>query len=60
LSEQSAFQFLNEYFKPIDRLFSKEVKGKEPFCETTGLGLKWLTRMEPYNDSLKKSDYKQP
>ncbi len=49
LSEQSSFQFLNEYFRPIDRLFSKELKGKESFCETTGLGLKWLIRMEEWD-----------
>jgi hypothetical protein len=49
LPEQSSFQFLNEYFRTIDRLFSKKVKGKESFCKTTGLGLKWLTRMEEWD-----------
>ena len=47
-SEQSSFQFLSEYFRPIDRLFSSEVIGRDAFSEATGLGPKWVDRMEEW------------
>lgn len=45
-SEQSSFRFISEYFRPIDRLFANEVIGKEAFCKETGLGMRWLGKME--------------
>ena len=47
-SEQSSFQLQSEYFRPIDRLLSSEVAGKEAFREVTGIGRKWLAKMEEW------------
>ena len=47
-SEQSSFQLQSEYFRPIDRLLSSEVTGKEAFREVTGIGRKWLAKMEEW------------
>jgi DNA-binding transcriptional MerR regulator len=47
-SEKSSFQFLSQYLRPIDRLLSTEITGKEAFRETTGLSPKWLDRMEEW------------
>ncbi len=44
-SEQSSFQFLSEYFRPLDQLFSGEVLGKQAFMTTTGISQKWLDKM---------------
>jgi len=48
LSEQSSFQFASEYFRPLDRLFTNEVAGKEVFRKATGLSRKWLATMEEW------------
>jgi DNA-binding transcriptional MerR regulator len=47
-SEQSSFQLQSEYFRPIDRLLSSEVAGKEAFRDATGIGRKWLRKMEEW------------
>ncbi len=47
-SERSAFRFLSEYFRPLDRLVVGEVTGKRAFMEATGLSEKWLDRMEKW------------
>jgi DNA-binding transcriptional MerR regulator len=47
-SEQSSFQLQSEYFRPIDKLLSREVTGKEAFRKATGIGRKWLTKMEEW------------
>ena len=49
LSEQSSFQFASEYFRPLDRLFTNEVTGRELFRKATGLSRKWLATMEEWN-----------
>lgn len=48
-SEKSSFQFLSEYFRPLDQLLSSEVNGKQLFLETTGLSEKWLDKMEEWH-----------
>lgn len=45
-SEKHAFQFLSEYFRPVDRLMSDAVIGADHFQKVTGLGKKWLAKME--------------
>ena len=47
-SEKSSFQLLSEFFRPIDRFMANEVSGKEAFMEATGLGKKWLHKMEAW------------
>ena len=48
LSDQSSFQFASEYFRPLDRLFTNEVTGREIFRKATGLSGKWLATMEEW------------
>jgi len=48
LSDQSSFQFASEYFRPLDRLFTNEVTGREVFRKATGLSRKWLAKMEEW------------
>lgn len=47
-SEKSSFQLLNEYFKPLERLLTSEITGREAFQEATGLSSTWLTQMEEW------------
>jgi len=47
-ADQSSFKFHAGLTRPIDRLLCTEVKGKEAFMETTGIGRKWLDRMEEW------------
>jgi DNA-binding transcriptional MerR regulator len=50
--QSSVTQFLsqlrNKYFRPVDRLLSKQIVGRETFCEVTGLGHKWLHKAEAW------------
>lgn len=48
LSEKASFQFLSEYFRPLERLFTIEVTGREAFREATGLGRKYLDMFEDW------------
>ena len=41
-------QLHNKYFRPVDRLLSNEIVGRDAFCEATGLGPKWLHRAEDW------------
>jgi DNA-binding transcriptional MerR regulator len=47
-SEQAVSQFHHKYFRPLDRLLVREIRGEEAFCEATGLGPKWLARMQDW------------
>jgi DNA-binding transcriptional MerR regulator len=47
-SEQSAFDSLSAYLRPLDRLLSSEIAGRRAFMEATGLSGKWLERMEQW------------
>jgi DNA-binding transcriptional MerR regulator len=45
-SDQAISQFHSRYFRPLDRLLSTEIIGEEAFREATGLGRKWLDKMQ--------------
>ncbi|MFO7558918.1 MAG: MerR family transcriptional regulator [Desulfobacterales bacterium] len=47
-TRQSALQLLSEYFRPIDQFVTNEITGKEAFLEATGMGSKWLDKMEEW------------
>jgi DNA-binding transcriptional MerR regulator len=38
----------NKYFRPLDRLLTTEVVGRDAFGAATGLGRKWLATMEKW------------
>jgi len=59
-SKQSAMQLLSEHFRPIDHLIAKDVKGKEAFLAATGLGEKWLCKMEEWGIISSKMRKGQP
>ena len=43
--------FLNlrkEYLRPVDQFLPNEILGEEPFLKATGLGRKWLVKMEEW------------
>jgi DNA-binding transcriptional MerR regulator len=53
IKKQSTFdqvisQLHRKYFRPIDRLLSKEIEGRAAFCEVTGLSLRWLEKAEEW------------
>jgi len=45
---QSLVNLRREYFRPIDRFLPEEILGEEPFLQATGLGKKWLSKMEEW------------
>jgi DNA-binding transcriptional MerR regulator len=45
-AEQAVSQFHHRYFRPLDRLLISEIRGADAFREATGLGRKWLDKME--------------
>ncbi len=45
---QSLLNLRREYFRPIDQFLPNEVAGEEPFLTATGLGRKWLAKMEEW------------
>jgi DNA-binding transcriptional MerR regulator len=47
-SDQAVSQFHSRFFRPADRLFTNEIKGREAFCQETGLGKKWLAKAEEW------------
>jgi DNA-binding transcriptional MerR regulator len=47
-SNQAISQFHSRFFRPADRLFANEIKGRDAFRQETGLGLKWLTKAEEW------------
>lgn len=47
-ADQSSFKFHAGLIRPIDRLLCTEIKGKKAFMEATGIGPKWLDRMEAW------------
>jgi DNA-binding transcriptional MerR regulator len=47
-SDQAISQFHSKYFRPLDRLLSSEITGIEAFREATGLGKKWLEKMQEW------------
>ena len=47
-SGQAISQFHSRFFRPADRLFTNEVKGRDAFRKATGLGKKWLMKAEKW------------
>lgn len=47
-SDQAVSRFKSRYLRPLDQLVEAEVPGRDAFCRTTGLGPKWLERMEAW------------
>ena len=47
-SDQAISQFYSRFFRPADRLLTKEVIGRKAFREATGLGFKWLNQAEQW------------
>ncbi len=45
---QSLLNLRREYFRPIDQFLPNEIAGEEPFLKATGLGRKWLVKMEEW------------
>ena len=45
---QSFLRLRSEYFRPVDQLLPSEIRGENAFQETTGLGEKWLSKMEEW------------
>ena len=47
-SDQAISQLHSKYFRPLDRLLSTKIAGKEAFMKATGLGRKWLDKMQEW------------
>jgi len=47
-TDQAISQFHSRFFRPVDRLFTNEIKGREAFRQATGLGRKWLALAEEW------------
>ena len=45
---QSFLGLRREYFRPVDQLLPSEIAGEEAFRKATGLGRKWLVKMEEW------------
>jgi len=45
---QSLLNLRREYFRPIDQFLPNEILGEEHFLKVTGLGRKWLSKMEEW------------
>jgi len=45
---QSLLNLQREYFRPIDQFLPNEILGEEHFLKVTGLGRKWLSKMEEW------------
>ncbi len=47
-SDQAISQFRSRFFRPADRLFTNEIKGRDAFRQETGLEKKWLIKAEEW------------
>jgi len=45
---RSLLQLQHHYFRPVDQLLPTEKVGEDAFMEATGLGKKWLAKMEEW------------
>ncbi len=45
---ESILQLHTDYFRPVDQLLPTEITGDEEFRKTTGLGRRWLPKMEEW------------
>ncbi|MEJ5376272.1 MAG: MerR family transcriptional regulator [bacterium] len=48
VERESFLQLHDSYFRPVDQLLPTEVVGEEAFRNATGLGRKWLAKMEQW------------
>ena len=59
-SDQAVSQFHSRFFRPAERMFANEIKGRNAFCQETGLGKKWLAKAEEWGvitpDILKEGE----
>ncbi|MGD2097082.1 MAG: MerR family transcriptional regulator [Desulfobacterales bacterium] len=47
-ADRAFFELHSTYFRPADRLLTKEIVGRDAFHETTGLGRKWIIKAEEW------------
>jgi DNA-binding transcriptional MerR regulator len=59
-SDQAVSQVNSRYFRPMDRLLETDVVGADVFCKETGLGPKWLVKMEAWGVITAKNVEGQP
>jgi DNA-binding transcriptional MerR regulator len=45
---ESLLRLSSDYFRPVDRLLPSEIVGEEEFRKATGIGKKWLDKMEEW------------
>jgi len=45
---ESLLRLSSDYFRPVDRLLPGEIVGEEEFRKATGIGKKWLDKMEEW------------
>jgi len=48
-SDQAVSKFNSRFFRPADRLLSREVVGRENFRQASGLGHKWLGKAQEWD-----------
>ncbi len=48
LPDQASLRVQSKYYKPIDLFLSREITGREAFCQATGIGQKWLAKMKQW------------
>jgi DNA-binding transcriptional MerR regulator len=46
--EETLLRLSSDYFRPVDRLLPGEIVGEEEFRKATGIGKKWLDKMEEW------------
>ena len=59
-TEQMSFEVLSEFIKPMDYFLSSEITGREAFCKATGLGEKWLEKMEEWRVITPRGSNQEP
>lgn len=47
-SAQLSFEVLSDFLRPLDHFLAAEIKGRDEFRKTTGIGRKWLAKMEDW------------
>ncbi|MEJ2023518.1 MAG: MerR family transcriptional regulator [Deltaproteobacteria bacterium] len=46
--DKAVAQYQSRFSRPVDRLMTQEIEGKDAFLEATGLGRKWLAKAEEW------------
>jgi len=47
-AEKACLKYYSKFYRPLDRLLTTEVVGKDAFIEATGLGKKWMEKAEEW------------